>query len=69
MVSLDHLVHSADRLGGMVVRSAQVRKVLKLVSQLSPYKATVLISGESETGRNWSRARSTRWVRFQTVPS
>jgi two-component system, NtrC family, response regulator AtoC len=51
MVSLASLVHSADRLGGMVVRSAQVRKVLKSVSQLSPYKATVLISGESGTGK------------------
>jgi DNA-binding NtrC family response regulator len=51
MVPLAQLVHSADRLGGMVVRSAQVRKVLKSVSQLSPYKATVLISGESGTGK------------------
>src|SRR5271163_4730391 len=51
MVSLSHLVHNGDRLGGMVVRSAQVRKVLKSVSQLSPYKATVLISGESGTGK------------------
>jgi two-component system response regulator HydG len=50
-VSLVQLVHSADRVGGMVVRSAQVRKVLKSVSQLSPYKATVLISGESGTGK------------------
>ena len=51
MVPVGTLVHSADRLGGMVVRSAQVRKVLKSVSQLSPYKATVLISGESGTGK------------------
>jgi transcriptional regulator with GAF, ATPase, and Fis domain len=51
MVPLDHLVNSADRIGAMVVRSAQVRKVLKSVSQLSPYKATVLISGESGTGK------------------
>jgi DNA-binding NtrC family response regulator len=51
MVLLSQLVHSADRLGGMVVRSAQVRKVLKSVAQLSPYKATVLISGESGTGK------------------
>jgi len=51
MLALSQLVHSADRLGGMVVRSAQVRKVLKSVSQLSPYKATVLISGESGTGK------------------
>ena len=53
MVSLEHLVHSADRLGGMVVRSAQVRKVLKSVSLLSPYKVTVLISGESGTGKEF----------------
>lgn len=51
VVSLIHLAHGADRLGGMVVRSAQVRKVLKSVSQLSPHKATVLISGESGTGK------------------
>jgi len=51
MVSVTTLVHNADRLGGMVVRSAQLRKVLKSVSQLSPYKATVLISGESGTGK------------------
>jgi DNA-binding NtrC family response regulator len=51
MVALASLVHGADRLGGMVVRSAQVRKVLKSVSQLSPYRATVLISGESGTGK------------------
>jgi DNA-binding NtrC family response regulator len=51
MVSVSRIVHSADRLGGMVVRSAQLRKVLKSVSQLSPYKATVLISGESGTGK------------------
>src|SRR6204780_5033401 len=51
MVPLTQLVHAADRLGGVVVRSAQVRKVLKSVSQLSPYKATVLISGESGTGK------------------
>ncbi len=51
MVPLGHLVNSADRIGAMVVRSAQVRKVLKSVSQLSPYKATVLVSGESGTGK------------------
>ena len=50
-LALSSLVHGSDRLGGMVVRSAQVRKVLKSVSQLSPYRATVLISGESGTGK------------------
>ncbi len=51
MIGLDRLALGSERLGGMVVRSAQVRKVLKAVSRLSPYKATVLISGESGTGK------------------
>ncbi|HYL57543.1 MAG TPA: sigma-54 dependent transcriptional regulator [Candidatus Acidoferrales bacterium] len=50
-VVLERLAHGSERLGGMVVRSAQVRKVLKTVSRLSPYKSTVLISGESGTGK------------------
>ncbi len=49
--SLEHLAHGAERVGGMVVRSAQVRKLLKTISRLSPYKATVLIHGESGTGK------------------
>ena len=35
----------------MVVRSAQVHKLLKTISRLSPYKSTVLIRGESGTGK------------------
>src|SRR5271168_1051673 len=50
-LSLEHLAHGSERVGGMVVRSAQVRKVLKAISRLSPYKATVLIHGESGTGK------------------
>src|SRR3984885_15446707 len=50
-LSLEHLAHGSERIGGMVVRSAQVRKVLKTISRLSPYKATVLIHGESGTGK------------------
>jgi DNA-binding NtrC family response regulator len=49
--SLEHLAHGSERVGGMVVRSAQVRKVLKTIARLSPYKATVLIHGESGTGK------------------
>jgi len=51
MIGFDRLAFGMERIGGMVVRSAQVRKVLKTVSMLSPYKATVLISGESGTGK------------------
>ncbi|MGC1676098.1 MAG: sigma-54 dependent transcriptional regulator [Candidatus Binataceae bacterium] len=50
-ISLDGLSHGSERIGGMVVRSAQVRKVLKTIARLSPYKATVLIHGESGTGK------------------
>src|SRR6266403_805741 len=50
-ISLEHLALGSERVGGMVVRSAQVRKVLKAISRLSPYKATVLIQGESGTGK------------------
>jgi DNA-binding NtrC family response regulator len=50
-LSLDRLRHGSERVGGMVVRSAQVRKVLKTIARLSPYKATVLIYGESGTGK------------------
>src|SRR6202045_5285643 len=35
----------------MVVRSASMRRVLKMVQRLGPYKATVLIHGESGTGK------------------
>ena len=50
-LSLEHLAHGSERVGGMVVRSAQVRKLLKTISRLSPYKGTVLIHGESGTGK------------------
>jgi transcriptional regulator with GAF, ATPase, and Fis domain len=50
-LSLEELAQGAEWIGGMVVRSPQVRKILKTISLLSPYKATVLIQGESGTGK------------------
>src|SRR5712671_2870336 len=50
-LSLEHLAHGSEQVGGMVVQSAQMRKVLKAISRLSPHKATVLIQGESGTGK------------------
>src|SRR5229473_7619245 len=50
-LSQEHLALGSERVGGMVVRSAQVRKVLKTISRISPFKATVLINGESGTGK------------------
>jgi transcriptional regulator with GAF, ATPase, and Fis domain len=50
-LSLEQLQEGSERVGGMMVRSAQVRKLLKTIARLSPYKATVLIHGESGTGK------------------
>src|SRR5258707_5121862 len=59
--SLEHLAHGSERVGGMVVQSAQMRKVLKAISRLSPHKATVLVHGESGTGKELvARALHTR---------
>jgi two-component system, NtrC family, response regulator AtoC len=50
-VGLERLGQGSERVGGMVVRSTQVRKVLRTIARLSPYKATVLVHGESGTGK------------------
>ncbi len=50
-LSLEQLAQGSERVGGMVVRSAQVRKLLKTIPRLSPYKTAVLIHGESGTGK------------------
>ena len=48
---LGQLLEGSEDVGGMVVQSAQMQKVLKTISRLGPYKATVLIYGESGTGK------------------
>jgi two-component system response regulator AtoC len=45
------LAIDCEEVGGMVVRSANMRRVLKMVQRLGPYKASVLIHGESGTGK------------------
>src|ERR1700737_998866 len=50
-LELGQLLEGSKDVGGMVVQSAQMQKVLKTISRLSPYKATVLINGESGTGK------------------
>jgi two-component system response regulator AtoC len=37
--------------GGMVIKSPKFQRVIKTISQLGPYKSTVLIQGESGTGK------------------
>jgi transcriptional regulator with GAF, ATPase, and Fis domain len=50
-LSLQELALGSERVGGMVLKSAQMHKVLKTISRFSPYKPTVLIQGESGTGK------------------
>ncbi len=42
----------AENVGEMVVASEDLRKVLKTITKLSPYRQTVLIEGESGTGKD-----------------
>jgi len=50
-LDIDSLSVDAEEIGGMVVRSVEMRKVLNTIARLGPYKATVLIHGESGTGK------------------
>jgi DNA-binding NtrC family response regulator len=50
-VDIDTLGLGAENIGGMVVQSGNMRRVLKTVARLGPYKATVLIHGESGCGK------------------
>jgi DNA-binding NtrC family response regulator len=50
-LDIESLAAGAEEVGGMVVQSAEMQKVLKTVARLGPYKATVLIHGESGTGK------------------
>jgi two-component system, NtrC family, response regulator HydG len=50
-LDIDSLSVGAEEIGGMVVQSVEMRKVLNTISRLGPYKATVLIYGESGTGK------------------
>jgi transcriptional regulator with GAF, ATPase, and Fis domain len=50
-VAIDRLAEGAENLGGMVVRSEPMQRVLRTIARLGPYKATVLVHGESGTGK------------------
>jgi DNA-binding NtrC family response regulator len=50
-VSLSDSLVGGDDVGGMVVKSVNMRRVLKTIQRLGPYKASVLIHGESGTGK------------------
>ena len=49
--AIDELGAGTEELGGMVVRSGGMQRVVKTIARLGPYKATVLVHGESGTGK------------------
>jgi len=51
LVPLEQLRLGAEDVGGMLVKSEQMRKVMRTITRLGPYKATVLVHGESGTGK------------------
>jgi two-component system, NtrC family, response regulator AtoC len=50
-VDVNLLAIESDVIGGMVVKSDNMRRVLETIRRLGPYKASVLIHGESGTGK------------------
>jgi transcriptional regulator with GAF, ATPase, and Fis domain len=51
-VLVEKLSESTENVGDMVVASEELRKVLKIITRLSPYRQTVLVEGESGTGKD-----------------
>ena len=51
-VAVQRLAERTENVGDMVVASEELRKVLKTITRLSPYRQTVLIEGESGTGKD-----------------
>jgi two-component system, NtrC family, response regulator AtoC len=50
-ISVERLVEGSERVGGMLIRSAQFKRLFASIVRFAPHKATVLIQGESGTGK------------------
>jgi len=50
-ISVERLVEGSERIGGMLIRSAQFKRLFASITRFAPHKATVLIQGESGTGK------------------
>ena len=50
-VEIDHLAEKAEQLGDMVVSSAPMLEVVRIIRRVAPHKTPVLIHGESGTGK------------------
>jgi DNA-binding NtrC family response regulator len=71
-IPVQRLSERTENVGDMVVVSEELRKVLRTITKLSPYRQTVLVEGESGTGKdliaralhNFSGAPSGPFVTF-----
>lgn len=50
-IPIEKLSDGAEHIGGMLVRSEQMRNILKTLRRLGPHTQTVLVEGESGTGK------------------
>jgi len=50
-ISIEQLTEGAEHIGGMLVRSDQIRAIVKTLKRLGPHSQTVLVEGESGTGK------------------
>src|ERR1700683_4691695 len=50
-IALERMSENSEHIGGMVVRSDEMRKILKTITRLGPFRQTVLIEGESGPGK------------------
>src|SRR5579871_5502503 len=50
-LTVEKLFDGADHIGGMVVRSDEMRTIVKTLTRLGPHNQTVLIEGESGCGK------------------
>jgi two-component system, NtrC family, response regulator AtoC len=51
-IAVQTLSEQSENIAGMVVASEELRQVLKTITKLGPYRQTVLIEGESGTGKD-----------------
>jgi transcriptional regulator with GAF, ATPase, and Fis domain len=49
---VSELTNEVPQLGGMIIKSAKLQRVAKTIRRLGPYKSTVLVHGESGTGKD-----------------
>jgi len=50
-INIERLVEGSERIGGMLIRSVQFKRLFASITRFAPHKATVLIQGESGTGK------------------